>query len=174
MKLKRTNLITILILGLFYHGASSQGGNKQYPVPPKLEVQGKYLHSLIKDGKNSEVAQWASNHKKKAIYQLFNTTSFEAILAEGDYGFLLEEKDTIQMNQYEREKVTFTCGSCKIKNKLKVSGPDEFILTQIEFPIEKKLKPGSYEMTYWQNRVQQIHLPFTVKENSKNIIRIKD
>ncbi len=112
--------------------------------------------------------------KKKSIYRLFNTTSFEAILAESDYGFLLEEKDTIRVNQNDRVKVTFTCESCKIKNKLKVSGPDEFVLTKIEFPIEKRLRPGVYKMTYWQNKVQQIHLPFTVKENSKNTVKVKD
>ncbi|MBX2843566.1 MAG: hypothetical protein KTR26_17470 [Flammeovirgaceae bacterium] len=74
----------------------------------------------------------------------------------------------------EKVKVTFKCKSCKIKNKFKVSGPDEFTMERIKFPLEKKLKPGKYQMTYWQKNVQQINLPFTVKENSENIIQVKD
>jgi len=70
--------------------------------------------------------------------------------------------------------VTFECESCTIKNKFSVSGPTEFTMKKVEFPFSQKLKPGKYEMTYWQNRVQQIHLPFSVRPNSKNVIVVKE
>ncbi|MEX0315583.1 MAG: hypothetical protein AB3N18_15505 [Allomuricauda sp.] len=70
--------------------------------------------------------------------------------------------------------VTFKCESCKIKNKFEVSGPTEFIMERVEFPFTKKMKPGQYEMTYWQNRGQQIHLPFSVNKEFGNIVIVKE
>ncbi|TMU54743.1 hypothetical protein [Flagellimonas algicola] len=70
--------------------------------------------------------------------------------------------------------VTFKCESCKIKNKFEVSGPTEFVMERVDFPFSKKMKPGKYEMTYWQNRVQQIHLPFSVHKESENLVIVKE
>lgn len=70
--------------------------------------------------------------------------------------------------------VTFECHSCTKRNKFSISGPDEHTFRTVEFPLQIKLRAGEYEMTYWQNRVQQIHLPFYVGSNSENIITVKD
>ena len=70
--------------------------------------------------------------------------------------------------------VTFECQSCSERNKFSVSGPVEFTFKKVKFPLEQKLKPGKYEMTYWQKKVQQIHLPFSVSLNSKNVIVVKN
>lgn len=70
--------------------------------------------------------------------------------------------------------VTFECNSCTEKNKFLISGPEEHNFKAVKFPLKIELKSGEYEMTYWQNRVQQIHLPFDVASDSENIITVKD
>jgi len=69
--------------------------------------------------------------------------------------------------------VTFKCESCTAKNKFSVSGPTKFTVKQVNFPFTKKMEPGKYRMTYWQNRVRQIHLPFTVTSNLENEVTVK-
>lgn len=69
--------------------------------------------------------------------------------------------------------VTFECESCTKRNKFRISGPENHVFKQAQFPIEQQLKPGEYEMTYWQNKVQQIHLPFQVSSESENMITVK-
>ncbi len=105
-----------------------------------------------------------------------------AIILAGSFGNSTHIKTQLNTPQLQQDTlrpdneallVTFKCESCKIKNKFKVSGKEEFTLKKVIFPLEKKLKPGKYEMTYWQNKVQQIHLPFTVKPNTQNIITVK-
>ena len=70
--------------------------------------------------------------------------------------------------------VTFECNSCTKRNQFYISGPEEHTFKSAEFPLKIKLQAGEYEMTYWQNRVQQIHLPFDVSSDSNNIISVKD
>ena len=70
--------------------------------------------------------------------------------------------------------VTFECKSCTEKNNFSISGPDEFTFKKVKFPFEQELKQGEYEMTYWQNKIQQIHLPFSVLPDSENVIIVKD
>ncbi|MEM9144112.1 MAG: DUF2807 domain-containing protein, partial [Bacteroidota bacterium] len=62
----------------------------------------------------------------------------------------------------ERSSVVFECESCTQKNTFKISGPEDHTYKKVVFPLKKALRPGNYTMTYWQNKVQQIHLPFTV------------
>lgn len=69
--------------------------------------------------------------------------------------------------------MTFECYSCTKRNKFQISGPEEHIFNAVEFPLKVKLKPGEYDMTYWQNRVQQIHLPFDVGSEFENKIVVK-
>ena len=83
------------------------------------------------------------------------------------------QRDTIQSDD-NLYLVTFECKPCKEKNKFSVSGKESFTLKKVEFPLERKLKPGNYKMTYWQNKVQQIHLPFSVKPDSLNRIIVKE
>lgn len=70
--------------------------------------------------------------------------------------------------------VTIECESCTKRNKFKISGPENHVFIRAQFPIEQILAPGEYEMTYWQNKVQQIHLPFSVNPETKNVIVVKD
>ncbi len=83
-------------------------------------------------------------------------------------------KQNNNLLEQELVLVTFKCESCTTKNKFSVLGPTEFTLKRVEFPFSRKLKPGKYKMTYWQNRVQQIHLPFVVNPDSKNIVTVKE
>ena len=55
-----------------------------------------------------------------------------------------------------------------------ISGPEDHTFKEVKFPLKQELKLGAYEMTYWQNRVQQIHLPFTVSPESENVIIVKE
>jgi hypothetical protein len=82
------------------------------------------------------------------------------------------EKTSQKLNQ-KSFVVTFECESCTVRNKFSISGPEEFNFKKVQFPLRQRLEPGEYEMTYWQNRVQQIHLPFSVGPNSKNVIIVK-
>ena len=81
---------------------------------------------------------------------------------------------TPKRNKKEKVLVTFKCESCTKRNKFKISGLENHVFLRTPFPIEQELKPGEYEMTYWQNKVQQIHLPFTVDPEIKNVIIVKD
>ena len=94
------------------------------------------------------------------------------IKAQSETKAIESQQDSI-MSDDQSILVTFECEPCKSKNKFAVSGKENFTLKKVEFPLEKKLKPGTYEMTYWQNKVQQIHLPFTVKPDSTNHIIVK-
>lgn len=83
------------------------------------------------------------------------------------------ESKSEQANK-ESVLVTFECESCTKRNKFQISGPETHVFKQAQFPIKQELKPGEYEMTYWQNKVQQIHLPFSVDPKAKNVIIVKE
>lgn len=77
--------------------------------------------------------------------------------------------------------VTFTCPTCTGRMKLLVTG-DGYSMTQEHntkkgdkspFPLALSLKPGDYRYEYWQNGVQQMQLPFTVKEGERNEVKVK-
>ena len=102
------------------------------------------------------------------ILLLFLITSFSAYNSHNE---IIDKSD---FSEAALVVVTFKCESCTRKNKFSVAGPDEFTEKNVKFPLVKKLQPGKYEMTYWQNRVQQIRLPFTVIPNSENTIIVKD
>lgn len=75
--------------------------------------------------------------------------------------------------------VVFTCPTCEGRVKLIVSGPttitEEFDAPKNKgrFPRTMSLQPGSYYYEYWQNGVQQMHLPFTVKTGQQNEVTVK-
>jgi hypothetical protein len=97
---------------------------------------------------------------------VFISTSFNIINAQS-------ENDVNQKAQ-DSYLVTFECESCTRKNKFSISGPENYTFKEVQFPLKQELKPGNYKMTYWQNRVQQIHLPFSIIRDSENIITVKD
>ena len=82
-------------------------------------------------------------------------------------------EDSVEISE-ETFLVTFECESCTKRNKFSISGPEDHTFKEVKIPLKKELKPGEYKMTYWQNRVQQIHLPFTVSTDSENIIIVKE
>lgn len=100
------------------------------------------------------------------LFFLFFVMAFAIVLAQ-------TEGKSEQTNT-EPVLVTFECGSCKKRNKFKISGPETHVFKQAQFPIEQELKPGEYEMIYWQNKVQQIHLPFSVDPETENVIVVKE
>ena len=107
-----------------------------------------------------------------------NKTIIVCIVVTCLWGFIIAQNksqlqyDTIDVVN-ERVTVIFECETCEEKNKFSVSGPDSFTLKKVKFPLKKELKPGDYEMTYWQKRVQQIRLPFNIKPGVSNRIKVK-
>ncbi|QJD78659.1 hypothetical protein [Spirosoma rhododendri] len=75
--------------------------------------------------------------------------------------------------------VTFVCPTCEGRVKLMVSGPttitEEFDAPKNKgrFPRTLTLLPGEYQYEYWQNGVQQMRLPFTVKAGEGNEVKVK-
>jgi len=81
----------------------------------------------------------------------------------------------------EEATVTFVCKSCTGRIRLEVLGTN-FSLTRESnskneaekvFPMTVPMAPGEYRYTYWQNGVQQMQLPFTVKTGGKNEVVVK-
>lgn len=77
-------------------------------------------------------------------------------------------------------KVTFVCPTCTGKTKLSVTGTGFSADREVEieknkpgFPFELDMPPGEYQYTYWQNTVEQMRLPFTVKAGETNSIKVK-
>lgn len=85
-----------------------------------------------------------------------------------------QSETEIQKGVNKSYVVKFECKSCTERNKFNISGPEDHTFKAVKFPFTQELKPGEYEMTYWQNRVQQIHLPFSVIPDSENVIVVKD
>lgn len=75
--------------------------------------------------------------------------------------------------------VTFVCPTCEGRVKLLISGPttisEEFDAPKNKgrFPRTISLLPGEYQYEYWQNGVQQMRLPFTVKADEPNEVKVK-
>lgn len=81
----------------------------------------------------------------------------------------------------EEQTVTFVCKTCAGRIRLEVSGTN-FSLTRESnskneaekvFPMTVPMAPGKYNYTYWQNGVQQMELPFSVKTGAKNEVLVK-
>lgn len=77
-------------------------------------------------------------------------------------------------------KVTFVCPTCTGKTKLSVNGSGfsaerEVVIDKNKpgFPFDLDMPPGDYQYTYWQNRVEQMRLPFTVKAGELNVVTVK-
>ncbi len=92
----------------------------------------------------------------------------------------LHVKQPVQAESDSREvPVTFTCPTCEGRVKLIVSGPtnitEEFDAPKKKgrFPRTMSLQPGAYYYEYWQNGVQQMHLPFIVKTGQQNEVTVK-
>lgn len=77
--------------------------------------------------------------------------------------------------------VTFRCATCQGRTKLTISGTDYSSTREVNtakgdkpaFPFELTLQPGEYRYTYWQNGVEQMQLPFTVKAEATNEVNVK-
>ena len=77
-------------------------------------------------------------------------------------------------------KVTFACPTCSGKTKLLVNGSGfsaecEVVIEKNKpgFPFDLDMPPGDYQYTYWQSRVEQMRLPFTVKAGETNMVTVK-
>jgi hypothetical protein len=83
------------------------------------------------------------------------------------------------VRQSDDVPVTFICPTCEGRVKLLISGPstvsDEFDAPRDKsrFPRTISLQPGTYQYEYWQNGVQQLRLPFTVKAGEINEVKVK-
>ena len=79
------------------------------------------------------------------------------------------------------DTVRFECPKCEGNMKLLVSGKNRDATyeqksnhkTNTLFPVAMPLPPGNYQYTYWQNGVEQMKLPFTVKAGEKNVVTVK-
>ncbi|MBO0930837.1 hypothetical protein [Fibrella aquatilis] len=79
------------------------------------------------------------------------------------------------------DTVRFECPKCNGNMKLLVNGNGTNMTyeqksshkTNTLFPVAMPLPPGNYVYTYWQNGVEQMKLPFTVKAGEKNVVTVK-
>lgn len=78
--------------------------------------------------------------------------------------------------------VTFSCPTCAGRTRLFVGGGPADVSLAYESTIEQdkpafslalRLSPGEYRYIYWQNRVLQMELPFTVKAGQANTVQVK-
>ncbi len=107
----------------------------------------------------------------KSTYTIIITILFIALICNETKA---QSKEDLKATAQETLLVTFECKSCTKRNKFAISGPERHTFKKLEFPLKKELRPGDYKMTYWQNRVQQIHLPFSVSPDSENVVIVKD
>lgn len=85
------------------------------------------------------------------------------------------------INQSTDEAVSVRCSSCTGKMRLDIVGNSVVFTREGDakagkntlFPCLLHLKPGSYKLTYWQNRVLQIQQTFTVQSGQPNVITVK-
>lgn len=77
-------------------------------------------------------------------------------------------------------KVTFVCPTCMGKTKLSINGSGfsaerEVVIEKNKpgFPFGLDMPPGEYQYTYWQNRVEQMRLSFTVKAGETHTVTVK-
>ena len=86
------------------------------------------------------------------------------------------------MNDDPVQRATaFICETCAGRIKLQVTGDGVSIIREeypkvgevSMFPLAMALKPGEYWLTYWQNKVMQIQVTFTVKAGEPGEARIK-
>ena len=79
------------------------------------------------------------------------------------------------------ETVTFRCNTCTGRMRLEVTGNNFSLSRETDskkdshkpFPITVTMSPGEYRYTYWQNGVQQMQLPFTVRSGETNVVTVK-
>lgn len=79
------------------------------------------------------------------------------------------------------ETVTFACETCRGRTKLIISGSNFSSTREVNttkedkpaFPFELTLRSGEYRYEYWQNGVQQMQLPFTVKAGERTVVKVK-
>lgn len=79
------------------------------------------------------------------------------------------------------ETVTFECKTCTGKSRLEVYGNGFTSTREFDsskdreptFPFTLTLNPGTYQYIYWQNKVKQMQLPFTVKAGETNVVNVK-
>ena len=89
------------------------------------------------------------------------------------YDLKAQSKKELRRPDSSFVEVTFKCKSCEEKNRFLIKGIQQMEFKNLKFPLVRKLNPGLYDMTYWQNKVQQIHLPFHVYSDSTNVITVK-
>lgn len=77
-------------------------------------------------------------------------------------------------------KVTFVCPTCAGETMLLINGEGFTAERNLEirpdkpgFPFELEMPPGTYQLTYLQNKVLQTQAPFTVKVGETNSIKVK-
>ncbi|MBO0937446.1 hypothetical protein J2I47_12895 [Fibrella sp. HMF5335] len=79
------------------------------------------------------------------------------------------------------DTVRFECPNCQGNMKLMINGKGTNMTYEQKsssnvntlFPVAMPLPPGKYYYTYWQNGVQQMHLPFIIKAGEKNVVTVK-
>lgn len=92
------------------------------------------------------------------------------------------EDGSVHVDQSADEQaVTFVCKTCTGRMRLEVTGENFSLSRETDsrkegdkpFPMTVSLLPGDYKYTYWQNGVQQMELPFSVKVGEKNEVTVK-
>lgn len=117
-----------------------------------------------------------ASDKMKAIDEILNIQDCRKFLEESGYGAQFENNNSVSVQKNtisDTTAVVFACSTCKPNNKIVIRGVENKIITNPKFPLTLYLKPGEYNMTYVQNKIQQINLPFVVDRGEVNTIKVK-
>jgi len=68
MKFSTTSINKFILIVILWCGANAQAQKNDFPSPPELEGYGKYIRSLINEGKNTEVATGILQKIKESIH----------------------------------------------------------------------------------------------------------
>lgn len=89
--------------------------------------------------------------------------------------------DVRPRNAKDPNATVFICETCAGRTKLQITGDGVSVIREeypkagqaSMFPLTMTLKPGEYQLMYWQNKVMQIQDTFTVKPGEPTEVRIK-
>lgn len=151
-----------------------------------------YTHlskSINDDGKtlSIDISGEQTNGQKLRYNRTFNVAKFSAEERKTLTNRVLDslgvndDSQSPKPPQAGTETVRFECPTCTGKSRLEIKGDDFSSIREFDskkddepaFPFTLALNPGTYQYTYWQNKVQQIQLSFTVKTGGQNVVKVK-
>lgn len=148
-----------------------------------IEVEGTVNGNPVSYNRRFKVAGLGETEKEALKNRVFDSLGLGAAPRSPMIAAPLPASGTVKSGGTMTEEATvlFSCKTCTGRIRLEVSGTN-FSLTRESnskneaekvFPMSIPMAPGEYRYTYWQNGVQQMQLPFSVKVGVKNEVVVK-